>query len=161
MTRKEITYRELLSKVSANLKCKADEAGKKLDVKTVAKATSERWKKVKSGDDKEFIQAPPGTKSYKSSKSSKKHKKSKKKHSDISSHESEDESQDESDHESEDESDHKDSGIVQHIMKQVDKALKECRNNIEKALLASHGKNNKTRKNRKKKKHMRKTRSSR
>ena len=55
MTRKEITYRELLSEVSASLKRKADEAGKKLDVKTISKATSERWKKVKSGDDKEFI----------------------------------------------------------------------------------------------------------
>ena len=143
MTRKEITYRELLSEVSSSLKRKADEAGKKLDVKTISKATSERWKKVKSGDDKEFIQAPP------CSKSSKKHKKSKKKHTEITNHES--------DHESH----HEDKNSVHHIMMQVDKALKECRNNIEKAIRAAHGKNNKTRKHKKKRKHGRKTRNSR
>ena len=56
MSKKEISYRELLSKVSAELKSQAEAAGEKFDVKKVGKATGERWAKIKSGQDAEFIQ---------------------------------------------------------------------------------------------------------
>ena len=56
MSKKEISYRELLSKVSSELKSQAEAAGEKFDVKKVGKATGERWAKIKSGLDAEFIQ---------------------------------------------------------------------------------------------------------
>lgn len=75
MSKKEISYRELLSKVSAELKSQAEAAGEKFDVKKVGKATGERWAKIKSGADAEFIQgqSKPMPKKAKASKKEKKH----------------------------------------------------------------------------------------
>jgi hypothetical protein len=75
MSKKEISYRELLSKVSAELKSQAEAAGEKFDVKKVGKATGERWAKIKSGLDAEFIQgeSKPMPKKEKASKKAKKH----------------------------------------------------------------------------------------
>ena len=73
MTKKEISYRELLGKVSSIIKKEAAEAGEKFDIKKVGKATSERWKKVKAGNDPEFVQgkSAPVTRKKKSKKSKK------------------------------------------------------------------------------------------
>lgn len=75
MSKKEISYRELLSKVSAELKSQAEAAGEKFDVKKVGKATGERWAKIKSGADAEFIQgqSKPMPKKAKASKKTKKY----------------------------------------------------------------------------------------
>ncbi len=75
MSKKEISYRELLSKVSAELKSEADAAGEKFDVKKVGKATGKRWAKIKSGNDAEFIQgqSKPMPRKSKASKKAKKH----------------------------------------------------------------------------------------
>lgn len=75
MSKKEISYRELLSKVSAELKSEAEAAGEKFDVKKVGKATGERWAKIKSGADAEFIQgqSKPMPRKAKASKKAKKH----------------------------------------------------------------------------------------
>ena len=61
MTKKTVTYRELLSKVSAELKKEAAAAGETFDIKKVGKATSERWAKVKAGQDSEFSAPEKGT----------------------------------------------------------------------------------------------------
>jgi hypothetical protein len=61
MSKKAISYRELLSEVSAKIKADAQAAGEKFDVKKVGKAAGERWAAVKSGADPEFSQAAPGT----------------------------------------------------------------------------------------------------
>ena len=47
MSKTEISYRELLSKVSASLKKEAESAGKKLDIKQVGKATSRDGQKLR------------------------------------------------------------------------------------------------------------------
>lgn len=61
MSKKIISYRELLSEVSAELKRESAEAGTKFDVTKVGKATSERWTKIKAGEDDKYEAQKPGT----------------------------------------------------------------------------------------------------
>jgi len=77
MSKKIISYRELLSEVSAELKKEAEEAGTKFDITKVGKATSHRWTKIKDGKDDKYEAQKPGTGTTKSKKT-KKGKKSKK-----------------------------------------------------------------------------------
>jgi len=87
MSKKVVTYRELLSKVSAELKKEADAAGEKFDIKKVGKATSARWTKVKAGQDNEFSAPEKGAPAPAKSKKAKKSKKGKKSsHDDDSEH---------------------------------------------------------------------------
>ena len=88
MTKKIVTYRELLSKVSAELKKEAAAAGETFDIKKVGKATSERWAKVKAGQDSEFSAPEKGTSAPTKPQKAKKAKKGKKSaHHDESEHE--------------------------------------------------------------------------
>lgn len=73
MAKKPISYRELVTEVSAELKKEADAAGAKFDIKKVGKATSERWSKIKADQDPVYSAA-----SSSSSGKSKKPKKAKK-----------------------------------------------------------------------------------
>jgi hypothetical protein len=87
MSKKVVTYRELLSKVSAELKKVSDAAGEKFDIKKVGKAASVRWAKVKAGQDNEFSAPEKGASAPIKSKKAKKPKKGKKSsHDDESEH---------------------------------------------------------------------------
>lgn len=75
MSKTEISYRELMGKVSAKLKKEADAAGEKFDVSKVAKAASARWSKIKAGNDPEFVKGKSAPVKRKSKKEKKHHKK--------------------------------------------------------------------------------------
>ena len=75
MAKKPITYRELVTEVSAKLKKAAEEAGEKFDIKKVGKATSERWSKIKADSDPEY--SPASSTSSGNTKKAKKAKKAK------------------------------------------------------------------------------------
>jgi len=75
MSKTEISYRELMGKVSSELKKEADAAGEKFDVSKVAKAASARWSKIKDGKDPEFIQGKSAPVKRKSKKEKKHHTK--------------------------------------------------------------------------------------
>lgn len=76
MSKTEISYRELMGKVSAQIKKEADASGEKFDVSKVAKAASARWSKIKAGNDPDFVQGKSKPTKRKS-KTAKKGKKSK------------------------------------------------------------------------------------
>ena len=70
MAKKPISYRELVTEVSAEIKKEAEASGEKFDIKKVGKATSARWSKIKADKDPKYSAA--------SSSSSSKPKKGKK-----------------------------------------------------------------------------------
>ena len=87
MAKKPISYRELVTEVSAELKKEAEAAGAKFDIKKVGKATSERWSKIKANQDPVYSAASSSSSGKsKKPKKAKKGKKAKSEHADEEHH---------------------------------------------------------------------------
>lgn len=82
MAKKPISYRELVTEVSAEIKKETEAAGTKFDIKKVGKATSARWSKIKAGQDAVYSAASSAsTGKAKKTKKAKKGKKKEEEHS--------------------------------------------------------------------------------